>query len=97
MTNESKSRMISFRVTEEEYDRYRNVCFGRGIASVSEFARAAIDMLLEHCQQLPHGSLEVRVAEIEAQIHLLSLELMKLNRPSHSAIEMPVLAEQGQA
>ncbi|HEX4227158.1 MAG TPA: hypothetical protein VHZ07_00710 [Bryobacteraceae bacterium] len=95
MTTESKNRMISFRVTEEEYDRFRNICFSRGIASVSELARAAIDMLVQHRQRLPQDSLEARVAEIEGQIHILSLELMKLNRVSRDSNGIPAFTEQG--
>jgi hypothetical protein len=78
--SQSKSRMISFRVTEEEYDRFRSVCFSRGIPSVSELARAAIDVIVYQTHNLPQSALEYRVTEIEDRIQALSLELKKVNQ-----------------
>jgi len=84
--SQSKSRMISFRVTEEEYDRFRGVCFTRGISSVSELARAAIDMVLCQTQHPPQGALEFRVTELETRIQALSLELQKVNSHCDAAV-----------
>ena len=73
--------MISFRLTAEEYDRFRELCFTQGIRSVSEMARAAINLLLQQPARVPEESLESRVAELEGRLHLLSLEIKKLNHP----------------
>jgi hypothetical protein len=72
--------MISFRLTAEEYDRFRELCFTHGIRSVSEMARTAINMLLQHPSRAPHESLESRVTELEGRLHMLSLELRRLNQ-----------------
>jgi uncharacterized small protein (DUF1192 family) len=72
MNSESFSRMISFRLSVDEYDRCRQLCLERGIASVSEFARSALD-LLSH-QPSPE-TLENRVATLEARIEQLRAEL----------------------
>lgn len=79
MTVEAKSRMISFRVTEEEYDRFRDVCFTRGICSVSELAREAIHTLLEQKPVWPEA-LEARLADLEGQIRAVSHQLANLNQ-----------------
>jgi metal-responsive CopG/Arc/MetJ family transcriptional regulator len=71
--------MITVRVTEEEYNRFRELCFSRGIRSFSEMTRAAINTFLQE----PHKAnqtLESRVAELEGRIHLLVLEIRKLAR-----------------
>lgn len=81
--------MISFRLTAEEYDRFRELCFAHGIRSVSEMARAAINMLLQQPARVPQESLETRVAELEGRLHMLSLELKRLNqgtRPSNGSM-----------
>lgn len=83
MSLESRSRMISFRLTAEEYDRFRDLCYTHGIRSVSEMARTAINMMLTQPSRGPQEALETRVSELESRLHLLSLEIKKLNQ--HSA------------
>jgi hypothetical protein len=75
--------MISFRLTAEEYDRFRELCYTHGIRSVSEMARSAINMMLSQPSRAPQEALETRVSELESRLHLLSLEIKKLNQ--HSA------------
>lgn len=42
MSIEPKSRMVSFRLTEEEYHRFRHLCIARGLRNVSEMVRRAV-------------------------------------------------------
>ena len=77
---ESRSRMISFRLTAEEYEKFRELCFTQGIGSISEMARAAINMLLQQPARAPQEALESRVAELEGRLHMLALEFKKLNQ-----------------
>jgi hypothetical protein len=87
MSIESRSRMISFRLTQDEYEKFRRVCFTHGIKSVSEMARAAINMLLQEPERAPNEAIESRVAELEARVHMLFLELKRLDR---NGISIPV-------
>lgn len=70
--------MISFRLTAEEYDKFREACITQGIRSVSEMARAAIYILLQQPARASDGVLETRVAELEGRLHMLSLEIKRL-------------------
>lgn len=79
--------MISFRLTQEEYEKFRRVCFTHGIRSVSEMARAAINLLLQEPARAPNEAIESRVAELEARVHMLFLELKRLDR---NAVSVPV-------
>ena len=72
--------MISFRLTSEEYDRFRELCYKNGIRSVSEMARAAINIMLSQPGRAPQEALETRVAEIESRLHLLSAEVKRLSQ-----------------
>lgn len=77
--------MISFRLTAEEYDRFRELCYSHGIRSVSEMARTAINMMLSQPGRAPQETLETRVSELESRLHLLSMEIKKLSQhPAHS-------------
>ena len=89
---ESRSRMISFRLTAEEYEKFRELCFTQGIGSISEMARAAINMLLQQPARAPQEALESRVAELEGRLHMLALELKKLNQNGHAIAHAPELA-----
>lgn len=80
MSFDPRSRMISFRLTSEEFDRCRQLCFSRGLRSVSEMARTAINLLLQEPEKMPQETLEGRVAEIEARLQIVALELKQLNR-----------------
>ena len=91
MSVESRSRMISFRLTTEEYERFRELCFTHGIRSVSEMARAAINLLLQQPARVPQEALESRVADIEGRLHMLALELKRLNPVSPSPGARPRL------
>jgi len=82
--------MISFRLSAEEYDKFRELCFTRGIRSVSEMARAAIGMLLHQPARASQESLESRVSELEGRLHILAMEIKKI---SQSVAVAPALPE----
>ncbi len=71
--------MVSFRLTEEEYERLRELCFNNGIGSVSEMARAGLKMLLQQPARAANESLESRVTEVESRVRMLSVEVKKLH------------------
>jgi len=83
--------MISFRLTSEEYERFRELCFTNGIRSVSEMARAAINLLLQQPGRAPQEALEGRVAELEGRIHMLALEMKQFTaaRPQQPPAQIP--------
>ncbi len=85
--------MISFRLSAEEYDRFRELCFTHGIRSVSEMARAAIKLMLEQPARAPQEVLESRVSELEGRLHILSLELKMLHQnTSQGSAARPALS-----
>ena len=87
-----RSRMISFRLTAEEYDRFRELCATCGTRSVSELARAAINSLLKQPAQVPEEALEYRVAELEGRVNMLRSEFRKLRQnAAGQAMEEPTV------
>ena len=91
MPLDSRTRMISFRLTPEEYDKCRELCFTQGLRSVSDMARAGINLLLQRPEKVSHETLETRVNELEGRMHMLALEIKKLNqdgnRPLSEAVD----------
>ena len=84
--------MISFRLTAEEYEKFRDLCFTNGVGSISEMARAAINSLLQQPARAPQETLDYRVTELEGRLHLLTLELKKLHQDGQPVAHRPQLA-----
>ena len=84
MPIKARSKMISFRLSAEEYEHFRELCFAQGVRSVSELARAAVNRLI-HDPDPEHATaeaLETRVASLEAQLQTVILELRRLKQTS---------------
>jgi Ribbon-helix-helix protein, copG family len=88
--------MISFRLTAEEYDRFRELCSMCGTRSVSELARAAINSLLKQPAHVPEETLECRVAELEGKLNMLSMEFRKLRQRDGGQVLEEVMARSAQ-
>lgn len=81
MALESRSRMISFRLTDEEYDRFRRLCVARGLRNVSELVRTAVNQLIEQTgPELPPSPPEVivRVATLESRLADLAVAVAQM-------------------
>ena len=71
--------MISFRLTAEEYAKFRQLCLEHGIRSFSEMARVAINLLLQEPARTTDIAIESRLANLESRVHMLSQEVKRLS------------------
>jgi hypothetical protein len=68
-----RSKMVSFRLSWEEYQAYREACTTVGVRSLSELARAAMQHLIN---SRPNGtSLNDQVRELRHQVLQLSRDV----------------------
>jgi hypothetical protein len=70
--------MISFRLTPEEHDRFRALCSTHGLPSISEMARAAINLMF--AEPVHRRSVESRLTDLEDRVCSLTVQLQKLAR-----------------
>lgn len=70
-----KSKMVSFRVSSEDYDKLRMFCVSKGQRSVSDLARLAVSTILENGGA---PTTESRLAELETRTHFLMREVLRL-------------------
>ena len=70
-----RSKMISFRLSEQEYADLRNVCENAGARSVSDLARDAVHRLV--CKQ-SESAVEATVQELVGRVNSLDLEVRRL-------------------
>lgn len=70
-----KTKIVTFRITTDEYERLRIFCISEGQRSVSDLARKAVSTALENGGT---PTVESRLAEIEARLHFVTRELLQL-------------------
>jgi hypothetical protein len=76
--NKKLSRMISFRLSADEYSEAMRCCQEQGIRSVSALARAATLHAIPSCAAKPIIDPEDFLA-MQEQIHLLRSELSRIS------------------
>ena len=73
-----RTRIVSIRLSDEEYDQLRSLCAIKGTDSISELARAAMKLLV--VEHKSHGAaMETRVNEIDVRIDMLDREIARLS------------------
>jgi predicted DNA-binding protein len=72
-----KSKMVSFRLSLEEYQRFRALCASQGVRSLSDLARTAMQKLVATENDADPLSLEVQ--DLRIQVRSLSQELDRLS------------------
>ncbi len=78
--------MLSVRLSAEEYEKFRDLCLTAGIRSLSELARVAINHFVNQpAQAVSQSSFEIRLSELEAKLHILSLELKGIHTKHQQA------------
>jgi hypothetical protein len=79
MSIAARSRMISFRLSAEDYQKCLELCSSQNLRTVSEMARTAISLLLKQPAIAPRESLEWRLAELEHRYQMLTVEIRRLS------------------
>jgi predicted DNA-binding protein len=73
-----KSKMVSFRLSAEDYQRLREACVAAGIQNVSELARSAMNRIIED-KDSNHFTLDSQVRELREKVRHITLELDRLD------------------
>ena len=75
----SRSRVVNFRLTQQEYEELRSASVQRGERSISEFTRSAV-LGIARAGSGADGSLESRLAYLDQKLSRLSLTVGELAR-----------------
>jgi Arc/MetJ-type ribon-helix-helix transcriptional regulator len=70
--------MVSFRVSPEEYRSLCQACSAQGVRSVSELARAAVQMLIK--AKTVSEAFDDQLQDLRTRVQFLSAELERLSR-----------------
>ena len=74
-----RSRMISFRVSEDEYVGLKTLCVNEGARSVSDMARDAVHRLISN-HSGPNHQLETVIQVLQGRVEALDMEVKRLSR-----------------
>lgn len=67
-----RNRLVYFRVTEEEFEKYSSLCQLKGARSLSDLARGAVDRLLV---ERDHSPIQVELADRIVALNALTVTL----------------------
>ncbi len=73
MPLQSRNKVVTFRLTDEEFQQFKTLCAANGTRSVSEVARFAIESVI-------HGDIELPGAQLRAQVQQLDDKVAVLDR-----------------
>jgi hypothetical protein len=73
-----RSRMISFRISEGEYDQLRKIAEVQGIASLSDLARSALHQLISDPNHPSLAPTDARIGELRNRLAGLEVEVRRL-------------------
>lgn len=75
-----RTRVVSFRLSEEEYMELRNSCIAQGARSVSDYARAAACRLAGARNGSQESTVEVTIRKLFGSYQELDREVKRLAR-----------------
>lgn len=75
-----KTRMLSIRLSEDEYERLKQLCVSEGARSISDLTRSAVQRMLDPAAgQAPGGQLVERMQELDGMVRVLNQEVRRLS------------------
>lgn len=77
-----RTKIVSIRLSQEEYTRLQGLVAARGVENLSELARTAMNHLLfqEHVNgYVGDGGIETRVNQMHARMSILDREVARLS------------------
>ena len=74
-----RTRVISIRLSNEEYDQFQNLCIARGTDSISELARTALRLLASNEKNNGKAAIETRVEIMDTRMSELDREVARLS------------------
>jgi hypothetical protein len=74
-----RTKVISIRLSNEEYDQFQNLCVARGTDTISELTRTALKLLVMNEKNNGKAAIESRVENMDARMSQLDREVARLS------------------
>lgn len=79
-----KTKMVSFRLSNDEYHLLQGACEKSGARSVSELARSAMQRIILDTGAAGTDSAEANLRQLQIRLDILTTEVDRLSRLMHS-------------
>jgi len=73
-----RTKVISIRLSNEEYEQFQNLCVARGTDTISELTRTALKLLVVNEKSNGKAAMESRVEGMDARVCQLDREVARL-------------------
>jgi hypothetical protein len=73
-----REKMVSIRLSKDEYARLKEITQAQGARSVSDLARSAMQLMLSSYEAGSDGSIHSRVRELDVRVAVLDREVQRL-------------------
>ena len=80
----NRSRVVYFRVSEEEFQQFKDLCVRHGARNMSDLARSAIKSLISHTRDDFATDIVMRLQQLENSVERLN-QTMAQNGPERQA------------
>jgi hypothetical protein len=90
-----KTKMVSFRLSGDEYRLLQGACEKSGARSVSELARSAMQRIILDTGTISSDSAEASLRELQIKLDVLSSEVDRLSRLMRSGPGRPLSVATG--
>ena len=74
-----RTKVVSIRLSNEEYDQFQSLCVARGTDSISELVRAALRMLANIEESNNKVNIQSRVESMDTRMMQLDREVARLS------------------
>jgi len=74
-----RNRLVYFRISEEEFQRFSQLCLSEGARSLSELARCAVQRIIDSSASSPDDPVNVRLKRLDGLIEELEIRTRQLN------------------
>jgi hypothetical protein len=74
-----RKKVISIRLSDEEFEQLQDLCTVRGIENISDLARTALKHLLTHERTNGKAAMEYRVNEMHYRVSVLDREVARIS------------------
>ena len=81
-----RTRLVFFRMSEEEYQQFRDLCESRGARSLSDLARTAVFSMFEESATPDRRAISADLRQIDRDIRTLRQRVGELVRVAGAAL-----------